>query len=258
MHKHHVIIPKDSSSLDQKAERAYQLIKGRKDKYGKSMLCNKWLNDRANFYEWYKRQQQECSYCHLPGDTKLYYERWFHPRENKKTGKVDYLRGRNLEVDRKNAKGKYSPDNCILACYPCNNAKSDVFSYSEFKEIGKTISLIKISQAKHPNRLNFLESNSHGGQTMKRPLIYPPLHNDFDSVFMKLSKQPNSCSLKLATTSGVIFVAEAKITRDGRPFISLPHNNRIYKGDWGYSANNMGKSGQWIGQYAISLDKWVL
>ena len=48
-------------------------------------------------------------------------------------------RGINLEVDRIEPKELYSPKNCILACYPCNNAKSDVFSFEEFKEIGKII-----------------------------------------------------------------------------------------------------------------------
>jgi 5-methylcytosine-specific restriction endonuclease McrA len=48
-------------------------------------------------------------------------------------------RGFNLEVDRKNPKGKYSPNNCVLACYPCNNAKSDVFSHAEFLLIGQSI-----------------------------------------------------------------------------------------------------------------------
>jgi hypothetical protein len=92
---------------------------------------------------------------------------------------------------------------------------------------------------------------------MKRRLINPSLQNNFDSVFAKLSREPNSLSPQLATTGNVIFVAEAKTTRDGRPFISLPHNNRIYKGDWGYRTNSMGKDGQWIGQYAIPLDNWV-
>ena len=35
-------------------------------------------------------------------------------------------------------------ENCVLACYPCNNAKSDVFSYEEFSEIGKAIHRVKI------------------------------------------------------------------------------------------------------------------
>ena len=48
----------------------------------------------------------------------------------------------------------------------------------------------------------------------------------------------------------------ADVTRDGREFINLPHNNRIYEGDWGYTTNSMGKDGQRIGQYARPLDDW--
>jgi hypothetical protein len=61
----------------------------------------------------------------------------------------------------------------------------------------------------------------------------------------------------LQTTGGVPFVAEAKQAKDGRLFISLPHNNRIYEEDWGYRTNNMGKDGQRIGQYSVPLDKWA-
>jgi len=53
-----------------------------------------------------------------------------------------------------------------------------------------------------------------------------------------------------------VFEAEAKLARDGRRFISLPHNNRIYQNDWGYMANSMGNDGQRIGQYSVPLDEW--
>ena len=47
------------------------------------------------------------------------------------------------EHARKNAKSSYLPSNCVLACYPCNNAKSDVFKYNEFLIIGHTIEELK-------------------------------------------------------------------------------------------------------------------
>ena len=62
-----------------------------------------------------------------------HYGKWFR----------ECRRWKRLEVDRIESKKPYSPENCVLACYPCNNAKSDVFSYGEFKEIGKVINRAK-------------------------------------------------------------------------------------------------------------------
>lgn len=103
----------------------------------KKNCCELWLNDRTQFYQWYEKrfeqQKGRCEYCHLPGNTKCYYGQWFR----------DGRRGKRLEVDRIESKKPYSPENCVLACYPCNNAKSDVFSYEEFSEIGKVIHRVK-------------------------------------------------------------------------------------------------------------------
>jgi hypothetical protein len=99
--------------------------------------CDEWRLNKVSFYEWYKEQSQKqnecCHYCHLSGDTINKYGRWF--REGR--------RGHNLEVDKKDNSKPYSPENCVLACYPCNNAKSDVFTYKEFLEIGKAIQRVK-------------------------------------------------------------------------------------------------------------------
>lgn len=49
-------------------------------------------------------------------------------------------RGRKLEFDRKLPNAAYSNiDNIVLCCYWCNNAKTDTFSETEFKKIGKAI-----------------------------------------------------------------------------------------------------------------------
>ena len=99
--------------------------------------CKEWETDRKQFYKWYADQLQAqescCIYCQLPGDATGYYGHTFRKGR----------RGINLEVDRIKSKEPYSPENCVLACYPCNNAKSDVFSYTEFVEIGKTILKVK-------------------------------------------------------------------------------------------------------------------
>ena len=104
----------------------------------KNNCCEEWKRNRNSFCSWYeyrvKEQKGLCEYCHLPGDTTTYYR-----IEGFRMGR----RGFSLEVDRKDAKGQYSPENCVLACYPCNNAKSDVFSYEEFLEIGDAIGRVK-------------------------------------------------------------------------------------------------------------------
>ena len=116
----------------------YQRIKNSKDDKGEKTCCDEWRSDPQSFYTWYENRVNEqkgcCEYCYLSGDTKKYYQKRFRKGR----------RGFNLEVDRKNAKEQYSPGNCVLACYPCNNAKSDVFSYEEFLEIGKAIHRVKI------------------------------------------------------------------------------------------------------------------
>jgi len=111
----------------------YLRIKKSKLKDGKPACCPDWRNNPGHFRKWYERklreQQSLCHYCGLPADTNCCYGKYFRKGR----------RGRSLEVDRKNSGGKYSAKNCVLACYPCNNAKSDVFSYEEFVKIGKAI-----------------------------------------------------------------------------------------------------------------------
>lgn len=58
------------------------------------------------------------------------------------------LRGWTLEIDRKNSNREYSPDNCIMACYWCNNAKTDEFTHEEFKPVGQAIKEIWLNRMK--------------------------------------------------------------------------------------------------------------
>jgi len=51
-------------------------------------------------------------------------------------------RGYSMEVDQINAYGFYSDANCIASCYWCNNAKTDEFSFEEFKKIATNITTI--------------------------------------------------------------------------------------------------------------------
>ena len=92
---------------------------------------------------------------------------------------------------------------------------------------------------------------------MERTIIDPQLQNTFDEVFNSIFCQHGKSTPKLFTTGGVPFEADAKLAKDGRRFISLPHNNRIYEHDWGYMSNSMGKDGQRIGQYSVPIDRWA-
>ncbi len=80
------------------------------------------------FYQWYKKQPRYCYYCKSE-EFKL--EALF----NKKKGILSTKRnrGRSLELERLDAKGnQYTSDNCVLACYFCNNHKSDIISEEDF------------------------------------------------------------------------------------------------------------------------------
>ena len=107
--------------IREEIKRANQLFNARKgktdfEKFEK--LGKRW------FYEWYVKQPKKCYYCGIE-EEKL--QKIFdvengilHTKRN---------RGRVLELERKNAKNnEYSPENCVMACYLCNNHKSDLIS----------------------------------------------------------------------------------------------------------------------------------
>ena len=53
---------------------------------------------------------------------------FFRPHRTKRD-----TRGLHLEIERKNSQSNlYEKENCALACYICNNAKSDFISENDF------------------------------------------------------------------------------------------------------------------------------
>lgn len=84
--------------------------------------------------ELYNRDGKQCHYCGIPEDE--FYQIWAGPFYG------GFKRGRRLEIDRKVNSLGYDIKNCVLACPICNMAKSDNFSYDEFKKVGKVISKI--------------------------------------------------------------------------------------------------------------------
>lgn len=57
-------------------------------------------------------------------------------------------RGWKMEIDRKDPNQEYTTENCVAACYWCNNAKTDEFTHEEFKPIGEAIKQIWQSRLK--------------------------------------------------------------------------------------------------------------
>lgn len=81
-------------------------------------------------------QEKVCKYCHISK------EQINDLIKKRKLYKKHITRGWSLEIDRKEPNLEYTKDNCVWCCYWCNNAKTDEFSYDEFKIIGNEIKKI--------------------------------------------------------------------------------------------------------------------
>ncbi len=105
--------------------------------YNKRQLDN--LNNFENFNEflvWYNEIEKKCHYCGvLEVEVQkivvlgLLSSKRFPLNGLTARGRA---RGMWLEVDRCNPNRNYSKDNCVLACYFCNNDKSDVFDGKDY------------------------------------------------------------------------------------------------------------------------------
>jgi len=127
----------DDKDLANKLSHLYFSIKARdKKRVGISWKQKDFWSSTA-FKLWYKKQPKQCAYCGIKK------EELDKISELVKHGKIinkrSKTRGNSFEVDRKNDKIGYTAKNCCLACYWCNNAKTDTFSKKEFKLIGEAI-----------------------------------------------------------------------------------------------------------------------
>lgn len=102
-------------------------IKALENEYVKDFKQVYPISDFAKLFE-----IKNCFYCGIAEDDieKL--------GDIKKLNKKS-LRGWSLEIERLNSNLEYTSQNCTLACYWCNNAKTDEFTPEEFKPIGKEI-----------------------------------------------------------------------------------------------------------------------
>jgi 5-methylcytosine-specific restriction endonuclease McrA len=89
----------------------------------------------SQFYSEYEKLKKECCYCGMtPEQLDLLFA------QKKIRTKRRATRGRRLELERVEPNASYEDaDNLRLACYWCNNAKSDEFTMEEFKLIGEQI-----------------------------------------------------------------------------------------------------------------------
>ena len=113
---------------------------------------------KQEFISWYNNNRKKgCYYCGLSENQskelafKLGSKR-FPDKEVKKKGS----RGLNLEVDRKVPDGNYSAENCVLACYFCNNDKSDVFNHNQYMEMLHGKDWFKVTNKKNNSRYEYL------------------------------------------------------------------------------------------------------
>lgn len=90
------------------------------------------------FYDWHLLLDRRCEYCGITEE-----EIEILINKNSVFTKRITTRGKNLEYDRKLPNLEYSQiDNIVLCCYWCNNAKTDEFSYEEFKKVGEVFAEI--------------------------------------------------------------------------------------------------------------------
>jgi hypothetical protein len=90
------------------------------------------------FYEWYLKQEdnRKCAYCGITEDK-------IKVLLDGKMVETKRNRGRKLELDRKVPDLPYDEtSNIVLACYWCNNAKTDTFTFEEFQRVGKVFAEI--------------------------------------------------------------------------------------------------------------------
>tara|TARA_R110002051_G_scaffold232667_1_gene294391 strand:+ start:264 stop:689 length:426 start_codon:yes stop_codon:yes gene_type:complete len=93
--------------------------------------------DFNDFLDWFQEQPLQCDYCGLT-EVELQEITMTGILTSKRFPQNGIVgRGTNrgvwLEFDRLEPNGLYSRNNCVLACYFCNNDKSDVFDGQSYR-----------------------------------------------------------------------------------------------------------------------------
>jgi len=99
------------------------------------------FGSRESFLQWYLSAEKKCCYCGIKEEDLNRYFNEQNPQYFVSNDKDDKARqrGKVLEIERvvtaPKSKNVYTLDNTRLACYVCNNAKSDFLSATDFKPI---------------------------------------------------------------------------------------------------------------------------
>lgn len=122
-----------TSELSKERAEEIKIIKRIRSLYHNKKKLPEFSGGFNEFYKWhqsqYAKQNGKCYYCGT--DEKVIatlFEKKYQHRKR-------ITRGKHLEIERRDAiKNIYNKDNCVLACYFCNNDKSDIFSEAEYLE----------------------------------------------------------------------------------------------------------------------------
>ena len=102
------------------------------------------------FQKWYHSKNGCCDYCGLTSNESLIL--FNNYPQSTRGGR----RGKRLELDRIDPSiENYGQNikNLALACYWCNNAKTNYFTFEEFKKIGEKIKEIQQIRLNNINKL---------------------------------------------------------------------------------------------------------
>jgi len=98
------------------------------------------------FHKDNEKDKRKCHYC---GISEAQIE--MLANNSKIKTKRFYSRGKTMEIDQKKPEDGYNKDNIVLACYWCNNAKSDEFDPEEFQLIANGIKKVWNERLKSKN-----------------------------------------------------------------------------------------------------------
>ncbi|HYE68261.1 MAG TPA: hypothetical protein VEA58_06580 [Anaerovoracaceae bacterium] len=96
------------------------------------------FEDRQQFYTWFQQQQKVCCFCGLTEEEsqKIALLGLIKSKRFPQGGVTDRGKARGvwLEITRDDPSKNFTVENSILACYWCNNDKSDLFTAKEYKK----------------------------------------------------------------------------------------------------------------------------